>query len=192
MLSWAAFSLAHTFLINWLDQDEVVPTELSQIRADMKTYQITKPEVITCCEVIEPKPFLWSSNQIVLSEEKIFEYKYWIDLTDNTKIEDCQKALILKVDFDIRFDDKETEELYQEHVKTLLDELPEYCKNRRKVTKTIMKIGGQKAGETSIYYINALIQRYWVLQILIFPAGLLKFYIRIFEKLGVELFTKKL
>ena len=154
----------------------------------------TRPEIITYLEVIEPKPFFWSSKQVIWREEKTFEYQHWIDLTNKTKIADCRDAWILRVDFDIQFDDKETEELYREQVQTLINELPEYCKNATKITKTIMKIGDRRANETQLYYKTAFLGKLyknWILQTLVFPVGLIKLYGWIFEKLGANFLARR-
>ena len=143
--TWAILSFAHMFvfnLIKWIYSDEnPVTRDVDVDWTHVVNQQISaRPKIITYLEVIEPKTFFWSSKQVIWREEKTFEYQHWIDLTNRTKIEDCRDALVLKIDFDIQFDDKETEELYREHVQTLLDELPEYCKNATKVFVSVLGI----------------------------------------------------
>jgi len=43
----------------------------------------------------------------------------------------------------VDFADDETERAYQEHVREMFEELPEYCRNAEKVVETIKKVGGK-------------------------------------------------
>uniref|UniRef100_A0A7M5XCA8 Uncharacterized protein n=1 Tax=Clytia hemisphaerica TaxID=252671 RepID=A0A7M5XCA8_9CNID len=184
--TWAVLSFVHCFIfiVILLSSDENNVYWRTLVNRQIST----RPEIITYCEVIEPKAYFWSSKEVIWREEKVFEYDYWIDLTDSSKIGKFQAAWMVRVDFDIQFDDEETENLYQEHVKTMLHELPEYCKNATKVTKTIMKIEGKSVDEIQLYY-------NWpkILQVLIFHIGrLVKLYSWIFKKLCANLFTTRI
>ena len=45
-----------------------------------------------------------------------------------------------KLDFDIGFDDEETEKSYQRHVQNVVDELPEISRNGETKIKRIIKV----------------------------------------------------
>ena len=104
------------------------------------------PEVLTYCEVREPIWKFWKRRQVIWGEERKFDYKHCIDLSEingdsiGNFIEEEDK--IIKINFDIRFDDEGTEKSYQLHTQNLLDELRrnEFWRNCEIKTKRIIRI----------------------------------------------------
>ncbi|XP_066914670.1 uncharacterized protein [Clytia hemisphaerica] len=199
-LSWAVFSLIQIRIKNGLlgqlkSLDRNVPDDNAVDWMQFLDHKISeKPKVITYCQVFEPDKFVLPSRRIIWREEKTFEYNYWIDLTDQIEKEDCDKALIMKVEFDVQFDDDETEKMYQEHVQNLLDELPEYCKNGRKVVQRIIKIDDQKTNEVEYFYDSMFLKAYakLIFQTLLFPATLIRLFSWVIKQLNLIFFVKSI
>jgi len=101
-----------------------------------------KPTIETYCEVYDTNVPWYRQKQIIWRETKAFEFSHWVDVTDPNMNLDCHS--FLTVNFEVDFADDETERAYQEHVKEMLEELPEYCRNADKVIKTIKKVGGKE------------------------------------------------
>jgi len=109
---------------------------------DTRKLIVTKPTIVTICEVYNTNVPWYQRKQIIWREKKPFKFSHWLDVTDPDV--NLDYYLFLTVDFEINFADDETERAYHEHVKEMLEELPEYCRNADKVIKTIKKVGGKE------------------------------------------------
>jgi len=107
-----------------------------------ETLTTTKPAIVTHCTVYETNVPWYRQKQVIWRETKHFEFAHWVDVTDPNMNLDYHS--FLTASFEIDFADDETERAYQEHVKEMLEDLPEYCQNAEKVIKTIKVVGGKK------------------------------------------------
>uniref|UniRef100_A0A7M5VGS5 Uncharacterized protein n=1 Tax=Clytia hemisphaerica TaxID=252671 RepID=A0A7M5VGS5_9CNID len=157
------------------------------------------PEVVTYCEVREPKPIwkFWKTRKVILRKNKTYEYKHWIDLSLVVLFKNIEKEQnIQKIDFDIRFDDEETEKSYQRHVQNLLDELPEMCRNGEIKTKRIIKVDGidiEKEIVTNLHSpgLEELLEKHPWLVVLSLPFSILNIMEWLIVRLDIEPFLKK-
>ena len=98
-----------------------------------------------------------------------------------------------KINFEINFADEEIEKAYQQHVKEMLEELPEYCRNAKKMTRIIKKVDGK---EHITYTPNITKRCFGLLQILIafvaFPFIYLLYRKGIFDRHWKKVTIKKL
>jgi len=101
-----------------------------------------KPTIETYCEVYDTNVPWYRQKQIIWRETKAFEFSHWVDVTDPNMNLDCHS--FLTVNFEVDFADDETERAYQEHVKEMLEELPEYCRKAEKLVKIIKKVDTNK------------------------------------------------
>ncbi|XP_066923865.1 uncharacterized protein [Clytia hemisphaerica] len=149
--TWASLSFIHWFIVVSQLLCQVESVSAFQSRAMSLKTQINdniklNPRVVTYCEMVEPKPIwkFWKMKHVVWSVEKIFDYKYCIDLSqidhrELLKLKENQNVVEM-IDFDIRFDDEETEISYQRNIQTFLNELPEILRNGEIKTKRIIRM----------------------------------------------------
>ena len=120
-------------------------SESTEFKNAVDHYLSRKPEIVTICEVSE-RTSSWSpmktNKEVIWRENKTFEFQHWIDLTDTNLVQKYSKGQFVRIDFEIDFDDLETEQAYEEHVQTLLNELPEFCQNGDIVLKRIERLEG--------------------------------------------------
>ena len=142
-----AINVLHSLRYNRQQQTPFVKNKTS-LRDLVNENKLTAPKVLAYCEVLEPKlPIwkFWKRRKVIWREEKTFEYKHWIDLTEinDETIQHFEREqnIVTMIDFDVRIDDEETEKSYQRHVQNLLDELPEVCRNGEIKTKRLIRIG---------------------------------------------------
>ncbi|XP_066927348.1 uncharacterized protein [Clytia hemisphaerica] len=165
----------------------------------------TAPEVVTYCEVREPKPIwkFWKTRKTIWRENKTFKYKHWIDLSqiDEVSINNIENEQnIRKIEFDIHFDDEETEKSYQRHVQNLLDELPEMCRNGEIETERIIKVDGINIEREIVMNLSSnglegLLEEHPWLVVLSLPVSILsicqKFIEWLIVRMDIEPFLKK-
>ena len=111
----------------------------------MNRHIFRKPEIVTECIVSEPTSswLLKTNKEVIWRENKTCEFQHWIDLTDRNLVQKYSKEQFVRIDFEIDFDDLETEQSYEKHVQTLLNELPEFCQNGDIVFNRIVKMDGK-------------------------------------------------
>jgi len=107
-----------------------------------ETLTTTKPAIVTHCTVYETNVPWYRQKQVIWRETKHFEFAHWVDVTDPNMNLDYHS--FLTASFEIDFADDETERAYQEHVKEMLEELPEYCRKAEKLVKIIKKVDTNK------------------------------------------------
>eukprot|EP00111_Clytia_hemisphaerica_P014274 TCONS_00042047-protein len=151
----------------------------------------TAPEFVTYCEVREPKPIwkFWKTRKVIWRENKTFKYKHWIDLSqiDEVSIENIRKEQnIQKIEFDIQFDDEETEKSYQQHVQNLLDELPEMCRNGEIKTRRIIKLDGIDIDREVVMNFSSTEEHPWLV-VLSLPVSILSICRKIFDWLTIRI-----
>uniref|UniRef100_A0A7M5VF86 Uncharacterized protein n=1 Tax=Clytia hemisphaerica TaxID=252671 RepID=A0A7M5VF86_9CNID len=165
----------------------------------------TAPEFVTYCEVREPKPIwkFWKTRKVIWRENKTFKYKHWIDLSqiDEVSIENIGKEQnIQKIEFDIQFDDEETEKSYQQHVQNLLDELPEMCRNGEIKTRRIIKLDGIDIDREIVIKLSSsglekFLEEYPWLVVLFLPVSILSICRKIIDwlivRMDIEPFFRK-
>ena len=78
----------------------------------------------------------------IWQETKVFEYAHCIDISDRNSLSFTDYT-VTKINLQIRFADKDTERAYEEHVDTLLKELPDYCKNGEKIVHKCIELAGK-------------------------------------------------
>ncbi|XP_066927349.1 uncharacterized protein [Clytia hemisphaerica] len=162
----------------------------------------TAPEVVTYCEVTEPKPLwkFWKTREVIWRENETFKYKHWIDLSHIDKVlfkNIGKEQNFQKIEFDIQFDDEETEKSYQRHVQNLLDELPEMCRNGVIETKRIIKVDGINIDREIVMNLSSigfLEKQPWLL-FLSLPVSILSICRKIIDwliiRMNIEPFLKK-
>ena len=164
-------------------------SHIAQILEQAHQYTLAKPEVITHCKVTRPFCSL-KPREVILRKTKKFEFKHWIDLTDKILLEKYAFRGFVKIDFDIAFDDEETEQSYKKHVQNLLDELPEFCRNGDITTKRIFKLKDQDVTNKQVNFHNEPLSfQYWR-----FPHVniMLKFGIWCAEKMFAKFFANRI
>ncbi|XP_066927342.1 uncharacterized protein [Clytia hemisphaerica] len=157
------------------------------------------PEVITNCEVREPKP-IWKfckTRKIIWRENKTYKYKHWIDLSLVVLFKNIEKEQnIQKIELDIQFDDEETEKSYQRHVQNLLDELPEMCRYGVIETKRIIKVDGINIDRNIVMNLHSpgleeLLEKHPWLVVLSLPFSILKIIEWLIVRMDIEPFLQK-
>ena len=145
----------------------------------------TKPTIETYCEVYDTNVPWYRRKQIIWRETKPFEFAYWIDVSGPDTSMEPRRHLMVTYDFKIDFADDETEKKFEEHVKEMLEELPEYCRNAERVVKIIKKVGEK---EHIFYHETTRIK--FGFMIFMFPISIFTLYF-MFQKEIYKMFWKR-
>ncbi|XP_066927347.1 uncharacterized protein [Clytia hemisphaerica] len=214
--AWAVLSFSHTVIAairlycgDGLNSLGLTFGGINETRIDWENkikQNIRKaPEFVTYCEVSEPKLIwkFWKTRKVIWREYKTFKYKHWIDLSqiDEVSIENIEKEqYIQKIEFDIQFDDEETEKSYQQHVQNLLDKLPEMCRNGEIKTKRMIELDGINIERGIVIKLSStglekFLEEYPWLVVLFLPVGILSICRKIIDwlivRMDIEPFLKK-
>lgn len=137
-----------------------------------KRYTRGKPVLKTYCEVFEAKHAPWLEcilRETIWRETKSFEYKHWVDATDQTLIKSMNCFTFLLFDFEVKFADSTTETAYYRYLQTLIGELPEYCLDRNRKMENMISVCGEKEGRMFVAGKYFWFFRIPVLSIVSFP-----------------------
>ena len=114
------------------DSDKILSEKYYKCDARGCIFDLTlkKPKMQTLCKVWDPN----NRKQTIWNETKDFPFNYWVDVSDLSLIP-TEAAELLIVDVEVEFADEETEVMYQEHERRMVDSLPEHSQNERKEWK---------------------------------------------------------
>ena len=105
----------------------------------------TKPTIETLCEVYDKNVPWFRRRPIICTRTVPFTFSHWVDVTDpELNSQDLKTYSFVTVDFEVDFEDDETEKAYMEHAREVSEELQERYKNVEIVTRMCKKVGGKK------------------------------------------------
>uniref|UniRef100_A0A7M5WTV2 Uncharacterized protein n=1 Tax=Clytia hemisphaerica TaxID=252671 RepID=A0A7M5WTV2_9CNID len=138
------------------------------------------PKVIVQCEAAEPQTSCCRKQRVIWSNQKEFEFRHWIDVTEQYLVKSqIQEAIFGELKIDFEFDDEETKESFEQHVQNLVKEVKQHSPNAQVNIKQIFQVREKdiKTYRQSFYGKKALFREPFVCLQCIFPQIELSFKI---------------